>query len=189
MLRADKLRRQAGELRDRVALLSVSNSPDSLGHAVQSFSLLAWVWAAVHPVGAYEPVQAGMLFAACERVLRCRWRGDVRSEQRALVTRAATSLTAGVDADDTSIAVASNAAAGPAGHGDFYVAVESELMRVSAGHAGLTWTVTRGALGSTAAAHSSGAAVMVMELCEINGVVDVEGRGIELLAGLMTAKV
>lgn len=70
---------------------------------------------------------------------------------------AQTTLTAGVDNDDTSLAVASYTAFPTAAQ--FRVRVDSELMLVTAGAGTSTWTVTRGVEGTTAAAHAAGAVV------------------------------
>jgi len=43
--------------------------------------------------------------------------------------------------------------------GQFRIVIDSEVMIVTAGASGTSWTVTRGAEGSTAATHSSGASV------------------------------
>ena len=70
----------------------------------------------------------------------------------------ATTLSAGINSSTTTIPVA---AAAPAGlqSGEFRVRIDDELIIITAGQNGMSWTGTRGAEGTTAAAHSSGAAV------------------------------
>lgn len=71
---------------------------------------------------------------------------------------AATTLSALiVDAVVTSISVTSATLFPPAAQ--FRVKIDSELLLVTAGAGTTTWTVTRGVEGTTAAAHSNGAAV------------------------------
>jgi len=74
-----------------------------------------------------------------------------------------TTLGAAVTASATTITVAAVAPPALQGVGQFHVAVGSgadlEYMLVTGGAATTTWTVTRGAEGSTAAAHLSGAVV------------------------------
>lgn len=70
---------------------------------------------------------------------------------------AATTLTADPGVGGTTLTVAS-AAAFPAAP-QFRVRVDAELMVVTAGAGTTTWTVTRGAEGTVAAAHAAGAAV------------------------------
>ncbi len=67
-----------------------------------------------------------------------------------------TTLGSGIDNAVTSLTVASSASFPSAG--DFRVRIDSEILIVTA-VSGTTWTVTRGAEGTTAASHSSGAAV------------------------------
>ena len=71
---------------------------------------------------------------------------------------AATTLSSGVDASTTTLPVASGAAPFPQS-AQFRIVVDSEIMIVTAGAGTSSWTVTRGAESTTAAAHSSGAAV------------------------------
>jgi hypothetical protein len=69
-----------------------------------------------------------------------------------------TTLTADLADDALTMAVAAIAPTALHG-GDFRVRVGDELMVVTSGQDGLTWTVTRGAESTTAAAHASGAKV------------------------------
>lgn len=69
---------------------------------------------------------------------------------------ASTTITGAIGAGDTSIVVAS--AAGFPTAGDFTIIIDSEILLVT-GVAGTTWTVARGAEGTSAAAHSASAAV------------------------------
>lgn len=68
-----------------------------------------------------------------------------------------TTLTASITAGATTIAVAASDEF-PAS-GDFSITIDNEAMLVTAGHGTLSWTVTRGFGGTTAAAHSSAALV------------------------------
>jgi hypothetical protein len=78
---------------------------------------------------------------------------------RAVRAEATTSLSVAVTtAAQTSIAVAS--AAGFPRTGRFTILVEAEYMTVTAGQAATTWTVERGAYGSSAAPHVHGAPVV-----------------------------
>ncbi len=63
-----------------------------------------------------------------------------------------------VGSADTTIKVAS--AAGFPGAGQYYIQIGSEQMLVTGGQGTTTWTVTRGANGTTAAAHPSAASVV-----------------------------
>lgn len=69
-----------------------------------------------------------------------------------------TTLSAGVDADDTALPV-DDAAPAELYDGEFRIRVGNELMLVTGGQDTTTWAVERGVEGSTAASHGSGAAV------------------------------
>jgi Tfp pilus assembly protein PilV len=74
---------------------------------------------------------------------------------------ASTTLSGSVTGGASSMAVAS-AAAFPA-TAEFRVKVDSEILLVTAGAGTTTWTVTRGADGTIAAAHTAGATVSLIE--------------------------
>lgn len=74
----------------------------------------------------------------------------------------ATELAAPIDDNDVTFTVPANPTGFPSS-GDYVVRIDSELLLVTAGHGSTTWTVTRGYLGSTAAAHLAGAAVVELE--------------------------
>lgn len=69
-----------------------------------------------------------------------------------------TTLSAAVDNVVTTLPVTS-AAGFPSGEGQYRIRVGDELMVVTGGLGTTSWTVTRGAEGTTAAAHASGATV------------------------------
>jgi Tfp pilus assembly protein PilV len=74
---------------------------------------------------------------------------------------ASTTLSGNVTASTTTLAVAS-AAAFPA-TAEFRVKVDSEVLLVTAGAGTASWTVTRGADGTIATTHTTGAAVTLVE--------------------------
>jgi hypothetical protein len=74
-----------------------------------------------------------------------------------LANNALTTLAAAIDADDTTLTVASHAAF-PA-TAQFRVLIHSELLLVTAGAGSATWTVTRGIEGTTPAPHAIGSSI------------------------------
>ena len=70
---------------------------------------------------------------------------------------AITSLTASITAGQTTITVASNS--GFPQSGQFRIVVDAEIMLVTAGYAGLTWTVVRASESTTGATHANNAVV------------------------------
>ena len=63
-------------------------------------------------------------------------------------------------AGQTTITVAS--AAGFPASGTYYIRMDSEVLQVTGGQGTTTWTVSRGQLGTAAAAHASGAVVTAL---------------------------
>src|SRR5437870_13319660 len=68
-----------------------------------------------------------------------------------------TTLNGAILAGDTSLVVTSFAAFPSSGQ--YRILIGDELLLVTAGQGTLTWTVTRGAGGTTAAAHADGASI------------------------------
>jgi len=77
-----------------------------------------------------------------------------------------TTLSGGVTAAATTLTVASSSAF--PSQAPFRILVDSEYMFVTAGAGTTTWTVVRGASSSTAAAHSSGAAVTLFTRVDLD---------------------
>jgi FtsP/CotA-like multicopper oxidase with cupredoxin domain len=71
-----------------------------------------------------------------------------------------TSRTSATTAGQTSITVAS--AAGFPTTGSYYVRIDAEVLQITGGQGSTSWTVARGQLGSTAAAHANGAVVTAL---------------------------
>lgn len=74
-----------------------------------------------------------------------------------------TTLSAAISTTGETSMTVTSAAQFP-GSGNYYVQIDSEVVQVTAGQGTTTWTITRGALGTTAATHSNGAAVTGMML-------------------------
>ena len=81
----------------------------------------------------------------------------VRQEQ--FITNKAGTLNGGITDSATSLTI--NSATGWPAAGDWRVEIDNELILVTA-VSGTTWTITRGIEGTTAAAHSNGAAVTAL---------------------------
>ncbi len=73
-----------------------------------------------------------------------------------------TTRTSATTAGQTTITVASASGFPPAGGGNYFIRIDNEVLQVTAGQGTTTWTVSRGQLGTTAAAHSSGATVTAL---------------------------
>lgn len=69
-----------------------------------------------------------------------------------------TTLSAAISTTGATSMTVTSAAQFP-GSGNYYVLIDSEIVQVTGGQGTTTWTIVRGALGTTAATHSNGAAV------------------------------
>ncbi|MEU1800890.1 hypothetical protein [Streptomyces sp. NPDC019937] len=65
----------------------------------------------------------------------------------------------GAIASTSSTSITVTSASGFPGSGNYNIQIDSEVMTVTGGQGTTTWTVTRGANGSTAATHSNGAVI------------------------------
>jgi Tfp pilus assembly protein PilV len=79
---------------------------------------------------------------------------------------ATSSLAADMSASDTTMQVASGAAF-PSTNG-FRVKIDYEIVRVTAGAGGSTWTVTRGVDGTAAATHTTGTPTPIVQRVDVN---------------------
>jgi hypothetical protein len=71
-----------------------------------------------------------------------------------------TTRTSATTVGQTSITVASAAGFPPAG--TYFIRIDNEVMQVTSGNGGTTWTVVRGQLGTSAATHLSGAVISAL---------------------------
>lgn len=78
-------------------------------------------------------------------------------EQFANVGQTTINQVNGIAAGDTSVTVASNT--GFPANASFRIRIDSELILVTAGQGGVTWTISRGIENTTPAAHANGATV------------------------------
>jgi hypothetical protein len=91
-----------------------------------------------------------------------------------LIPRAKTALNGAINDTVTTITV--DADLGISGSTEFRVKVGTEIMIVTGGHGTTSWTVTRGADGTTAAAHSDNDDVRHMGVMDIVSVVNEDER-------------
>jgi len=104
----------------------------------------------------------------------CRHVPGLTPKMRLLLPREGTTLNGAINNSVTTITVTSADDFPPAN--PYRIRVGSELMDVTAGQATTSWTVTRGADGTTAASHGDGAAVRHMIVHDIVSVINVGER-------------
>jgi head-tail adaptor len=155
-----------------------AETQDGTGFPVPAWTAFARVRGEVKPMRPRELVEARKVATADhDTVIRVRYLAGLDSRMRVLHAARFGALAAAVgSAGATSIVVAE---AWP--HGErFRIEVGTEIMEVTAGSDGTTWTVTRGVDGTTATTHADGAQVRLLRVYEIEGVRDADERHREL---------
>lgn len=132
-------------------------------------------WASVEWLSGREMYLAQQVQPEVSTRVTIRYRTGVQTEQRLLVGMDATTLGAAItETDATTITVAADLAVSTSNA--FRILVDDELMIVTAGHGSTTWTVTRGADGTTPATHDDASVVQHMRVMGIETVLPVLGR-------------
>lgn len=164
---------RAGWLRHRLIVQKVSESRDGTGFAAQSWSQFAEVWGAVNPMRGREIVEARQVHERVDTLIKLRYLEGLTSKHRILHADRFQALAAAVA--NTSVTTITVAGAWPA-QGPFRIEVDSEIMLVTAGSSGTSWTVERGVDGTTAATHALGAQVRRLRIFEIESAQDLHER-------------
>lgn len=170
---------RAGLLRHRVFFQRPTYSQDAIGEPDASFANYADRRVDARWLPGSEVLRDYSEFVGQAADIRLRHTPGITEDMRVLVPRETTTLSAAVNASVTTLPVASAAEFPPGG--TYFVRVADELMQVTGGQGTASWTVTRAAGGTTAAAHSSGDPVLRMVPCDIENVADPDGRGREML--------
>lgn len=165
---------RAGDLTHRVLIQRGTESRDTFGEPIVSWSDLGQVWAQVEWQHGSESLQGDRRYSdpvATVRVRRSTATMSLREKDRVLVPMGATTLRDAISAAGTSL-VLENAAVMPP-FADFVVRVGAELMIVSAGAGTVAspYTVTRGAYGTTAVKHAAGVSAIHMAPVDIESVI------------------
>jgi head-tail adaptor len=147
---------------------------------------MAWtnvsqLWAEVMPFGGRERIEAQQVTPELSHKIRVRYRDDVMAERRLLLPQNSDVLGAAIingvvtsiTASDTDLIKSDRPT---------IIRCEDEFMIVTAGFGTTALTVTRGAFGSTAAAHTIGKTVIRMAIVEIDNVIDTGNAHVELIA-------
>ena len=153
---------RSSDLKDRIVLQRSTETRDSFGSPVPSWSTLAHVWAEIVWMPGVEAFQGDRDYAATPVTVRMRRSSDtmaVREKDRALVPLGATRLAEHLGAAETAVDVEDAGVFPP--ENEFAVRIGSEILLV-ASKSGNTLTVTRAGHGSTASQHNPGSAVIHM---------------------------
>jgi head-tail adaptor len=180
---------RSGRARQRLTLQKPSDSQNAITGEVDPLDETSWTnverpWAIVRPLTGDELVRAQVIHAHAKYEVTLRYSGELFENRRLLIPELSTELNAGLtDTTGTSVTV-STAFPRPDAR-DYPALIDSELLTVTSGHNSTGLTVTRGAYGSTAATHTSGADVITLGALYIKSVLPVSNKRAEVkvLAG------
>lgn len=173
---------RAGLLRHRVSLQSLAQTTGAGGGFTEVWSHVGWRHVSITPLSGDELLNAQQIVEKSSHEVGGRTYAALESRNHRFQAAApgrVTTLAAAIESvDATSITITSASHFPGAGDvsGGFDVRIEDEIMTVTAGHGTTTWTVTRGAHGTTAAVHASGAAVEMLRTLNIGSVQPVDFR-------------
>jgi SPP1 family predicted phage head-tail adaptor len=168
---------QAGRLRHRIDVQSSTEAADIYGEDDPTWVTDNVVWASVEPITGKELDDAKNIIANVTHKVFIRYKAakNLMSQQRFLGPKQVTSLGAAISTTDgTSITVSS--ATEISDTGDFIIRIGSEDMIVTAGQGTTTWTVTRGAFGTTAATHADESVITKLVILNIKAIMNKDER-------------
>lgn len=150
------------------------------GAVVDNWQNVVSLWAEVMTMSGRERIEAQKVTPELTHRIRVRYRDDVVAMRRLLIPRNSDVLGAAIaNASVTSITVSDS---------DLImtdvatvIRIESEFLIVTAGYGTTALTVTRGAFGSTAAAHLISTAIIRYGIVEIDSVIDSGNAHVELV--------
>lgn len=170
-----------GKLRHRFAIQSRSvASTSDAGEQTYSWATDTTVWGSREADDIpSEGEQADHVTTMTSELVRMRYRSGMNASKRLLHLRDSSTLSAGINSSVTSLTI--GAALKFEGANLDYIQIGTEVLRVTGGQTTTTLAVERGVLGTTAAAHSSGATVQRVQKFEIVGVQRVDEVAGEIL--------
>jgi head-tail adaptor len=162
---------ESGKLRHRAFLQSDAGTADTQsGATTESWQNVRGQFVGLEFSGGGEDVQQEQVTGVANVKVTCRYSSDITTNKRWLIPRNSSTVSAIANAGVTSITVG---IANLVPNARFNVLrVDDEFLIVTAGYGTTSLTVTRGAFGSTAAAHSAGVAIARYSIVQILGVTD-----------------
>ena len=178
----------SGNLRHQIIFQRAAHTQNAVGELVDGWTSIDSVKASVLHLPGRELYRDGIIEKNPIEILCRRGSelGNLSPNDRVLVPVGYTSTTSAITASGTSLKVTSASelppAATPTGTAITYrIRVADEVLTVTAGHGTTTFTVARGADGSTATSHVSGSAVVYLDPLDIESVAP-QGRMLEIMA-------
>ena len=167
-----------------VHLLRPTNAKDTTGQEIATWTKYLSIMSRVTPISGRELINSLLLQSEVSYKLNFPYYPAVESDHRVLIPLDHTTIAEALDDSEVGVDVADYTAFSLKGL-DFYVLVDSEFMKVTSGQGTSTLTVTRGQLGTSAAAHTTGKVIVNFAQLEIKNVVNVNQARVEteLLCG------
>jgi len=171
----------AGDMNQIIWLQKATITQDTeSGAPTMAWTNVTQMWAEVMPFAGRERIEAQQVTPELSHKIRVRYQDNVMAERRLLLPQNSDILGAAIsNASVTAITVSDT---------DLIkcdrptvIRCESEFMIVTAGFGTTALTVTRGAFGSTAAAHAISTTVIRMAILEIDSVIDTGNAHVELI--------
>lgn len=183
---------RAGDLTHRVVLQRGTETSDSFGAGVMTWTNLATVWAKLEWLPGSESLHGDRDHADVPvRIMLRRGSNTIslRERDRVLVAQGATQITTTLSKTATSLVVNTPGVFPP--DADFTLRIGDELVKVTAG-AGTSaspYTISRASYGTAAAVHEAGKSAVHMLSLDIESVTPVSPQTIELTASRSSMRV
>lgn len=169
-----------GQMKHRLIIQKPTETQSNTsGFPADAWSTFATVWGAVKPMNGRERWEALQVQPDLTHEVTIRHLKGVNPEKRILAPKETTLLNGAITSTSTtSLTVDSDFGISASTH--YRIKIDSEIMIVTAGHGTTTWTVTRGADGTTAATHLDDAVVTLLGILQIVSVQNIDERNIEM---------
>ena len=172
---------RSGLLKHRVIIQSVSESfATASGESTDTWSTEATVSAQWQPAAARESEEMRQVAPDITHTITMRHR-NMSGERRLLLKKEHTTLNGAINDSVTSVVV--DASFGISTSTLYRILIGSEIMQVTAGADGLTWTATRGIDGTSAASHADEDVVTHLAVLDIQGIINIDEADKQIVIG------
>ena len=162
----------AGNLRHKCYLQKNTGTQDTAsGAIVDSWTNVRSIYAELLRMPANERIESQQVTPESLIDIRVRYADDIFAERRLLVPRNTDTLASAIASGAVTSITINDANLCPDARFSF-IRIEDEFLTVTAGYGTTTLTVTRGAFGSSAVAHSSSTVIIRMGVAEILSIVN-----------------
>lgn len=160
-----------GAFNHKIRVQAKTDSVSTRGQIGASWSTAWSAWAKVSPLRGRERLENRQAVPEMSHNVQTWFREGYTPDKRLVVLHKASTLGAAISSTTaTSITIAS-ATALP-GSGEYWLMIDSEIMRVTGGQGTTTLTVRRGEKETTAATHNDGSTITQVQILNIQDVVN-----------------